>query len=210
MLSDRDEDLVRRARSEAGNSAVTALLERYGPLIQGCVGREARRSRLGREDREGAAQEAFLALAEAVAAFEAAPAGAAQPGRFPTFLRLKVTSRIQDFRRRLRRREKQLDRSVEVADALAIASRSASAPRLLPKPGASDPAEVAEWQELQACVDRAVSRLGPVERCLVLGRMSGLSLQDLAELLGQPYHRIHYLWQRVRADLASRLRDCVA
>ena len=76
----------------------------------------------------------------------------------------------------------------------------------LPDPSAISPERSAERSELAAAVDRALDRVRPDYRAvLVLRYQEGLEYQDIADVLGVPLGTVKTFLHRARRDLAREL-----
>ncbi len=76
----------------------------------------------------------------------------------------------------------------------------------LPDPSAISPERSAERSELAAAVDRALDRVRPDYRAvLVLRYQEGLEYQDIADVLGAPLGTVKTFLHRARRDLAREL-----
>ena len=183
-----DEQLVELARQPGGAPAQDELLRRCGPANTRLVGRLAARFGLQEADCLDVQQEAVFWTIEAIFHYRADPDPATRGCRFRSFVYHVVTVRFIDYVRRQRRRERPIGLGTREVDAAA---------------GALDGLE---FDDVRACVDRELDRLGPVARPLWGLLVQGVSLRRAAADLGISYD----MAKRQRRDLFARLRVALA
>jgi RNA polymerase sigma factor (sigma-70 family) len=193
-----DEELVRLVRKSRSVDALVALTERHLPSVRRVLDAWGQKVPLSLEDQEDVRQEAFLFLLRAVREYNANRTPPHTKSRFRTFLGSMILSKFQDFLRRLRRRERRIDRSISAEDIL----RTKAVP-----PEQFDPTDVAvrdeQWQKLAAALcafDKPYRRLF---NDLELGR----SLHAIAANLGWSYDRVKRMRRKMLAQLTNQLRD---
>lgn len=172
-------------------AALRALLERHGAKVYRFGLRMCRDA----QDAEDVAQETLFALARGVQGLR----GDASPSTW-------LYTVARSFCLKKRRLRAGAPSPSALADDALVAR--------LADPG-KDPAEALEGRELERAVERALGRLEPAAReVLVLRDVDGLSAAETAEVLGLTVQavksRLHRARAAVRADVAGALGDLAA
>ena len=203
-----DAELVHLVQQTGCPPALPELERRHLAGLWRRIERLARRYRLGREDTEGALQDAFLSLREAVAAFHPPGPAVPAPGAFRAFLWLRARSRFLDFIKRLRRRRQRVVCWVDFfAGADGPEGHDPDDP-----PGArvlvdcdADPVLDAERHEELERLGQALDQLPDETRLICEGVMAGLRLREIARRYALEERQVYYQWGKVRPWLAGFL-----
>lgn len=152
-------------RAQAGDAdALDLLMSRYLPRLQRWAHRRLPAWARDLCDTQDLVQESLVRAFHHIGTFESRGAGALH-----AYLRQVVMNRIRDEIRRTKRRPMVTDLDPEWPD------RAAS------------PVELAVGREVMERYERALERLKPGDRDVIIGRVElGLSNQELSELLGKP------------------------
>jgi RNA polymerase sigma-70 factor (ECF subfamily) len=185
-LSSLDDGTVVAAALKGVPEACEEIVRRYERPIYGLIARMVR----DEAQAEDLTQDTFLKMFRALARYDSTL-------RFSSWLFRIAHNTAIDY---LRQRRLLIATPVEDPD-------DESDPlQALPDPSAISPERSAERAELAVAVDRALDRVRPDYRAvLVLRYQEGLEYQDIADVLGVPLGTVKTFLHRARRDLAREL-----
>lgn len=204
-----DEHLVVMATECAYTPARNELLLRYHRPAKRFISRRASSSGLRFCDVEEAHNETSLWILNAIHCYDTTQMGIARGCSFRTFLYRVLAARFVDFIRRLRCREKHIDRSWHVTAwvngdtnkiqlKFALRSRAPS--------GSDDPVDHAERSELAKLIEFAHRKLTPLESHLWQLLARGVPLKQIGEQLGVSYDSAKRRRQKLLVKMRVLLR----
>jgi RNA polymerase sigma-70 factor (ECF subfamily) len=186
-----DQDLVRAALG-GSEQAFRALVERYQRGVFSLVTRLL----MNRQDAEDVAQEAFVKAFTRLDTYD--------PGyKFSNWLfKIAHNTALDTLRKRAAEprvvESETTDPSEPVRDQLSM----------LPDTRTRAPDEEAAMAELRANIDRALARMRPEYRAVVVLRhLEGRDYEDMAEILGLPLGTVKTFLFRARRELARHLEQ---
>ena len=185
-LSSLDDGAVVAAALKGRPEACEEIVRRYERPIYGLIARMVR----DEAQAEDLTQDTFLKMFRALARYDPTL-------RFSSWLfRIAHNTAIDYLRQRRLLIATPVDDPDDESDPL----------QELPDPSAISPERSAERSELAAAVDRALDRVRPDYRAvLVLRYQEGLEYQDIADVLGAPLGTVKTFLHRARRDLAREL-----
>ena len=185
-LSSLDDAAVVAAALAGRTEASEELVRRYERPIYGLIARMVR----DEAQAEDLTQDTFVKMFRALGRFDPAM-------RFSSWLFRIAHNTAIDY---LRQRRLLVSTPIEDPDNESDPLAS------LPDPSAISPERSAQRAELAEAVDRALDRVRPDYRAvLVLRYQEGLEYQDIAEVLGAPLGTVKTFLHRARRDLAREL-----
>lgn len=187
-LAPSDHDLVRSALS-GSERAFRTLVERYQRGVLSLVSRIV----LNREDAEDVAQEAFVKAFTRLDTFDPAY-------KFSNWLFKIAHNTALDALRKRKSNPAAVETATEEEEE-ALWSRAA-------EPLAPAPDDAAATAEFRGDVERALERLRPEYRAVVVLRhVEGRAYEDIAEILGLPLGTVKTFLFRARRELAGLLEQ---
>jgi RNA polymerase sigma-70 factor, ECF subfamily len=185
-ISTLDDSAVVAAALRGRPEACEEIVRRYERPIFGLIARMVR----DEAQAEDLTQDTFVKMFRALARYD-------QALRFSSWLFRIAHNTAIDY---LRQRRLLVSTPIEDPD------NDADPLESLPDPSAISPERSAERGELAAAVDRALDRVRPDYRAvLVLRYQEGLEYQDIADVLGAPLGTVKTFLHRARRDLAREL-----
>src|SRR5262249_47310938 len=157
------------------------------PWLCKAIARRARRTGLPREDHEDARQETFFSLLEAVRDYDLLQMAQAGGCTFRTFLGRRAVDRFNDALKHLRRMDARQRSEREMTAALENPSQRqgvGAAVSIGTHSDDCDPAPAAQRRELAVLVRRVFNGLTPEQQLLWEAGAEGISVAELARMLG--------------------------
>jgi RNA polymerase sigma-70 factor (ECF subfamily) len=184
-LSASDAELIARSRS-GSEQASRDLVRRYERSVYNLIVRMVRDPAVAEE----LAQDAFVKAFRALATYDPAQ-------KFSNWL-LRIAHNVAvDFLRLRRVETVSLDQPRQDGSDWAVVD-----------PHADDPSNVLERRDLAAALDRALGRLRPEYRRLVVLRyQEDLAYEDIVEITGLPLGTVKSFLHRARAELARLIEE---
>jgi RNA polymerase sigma factor (sigma-70 family) len=202
-----DEELVALV-AEHGHAhpATNVLLLRHHGWAAAHAAERGRRWGLADDLLQDAMQDAVLAVLEAIRQYDPVQLGQQRRCRFRTFLWTVLEARLTDWLRRYGRKERRLDRSVDVRDLLSEeGQRGVSTAWRRGWPADGDPAQEAAQRDLLAHLREALERLPAEARLLLEETAAGTSMRVLAVRMGSTYDILKKWRKRLLGRLAAEL-----
>lgn len=185
-LASLDDGAVVAAALKGRPEACEEIVRRYERPIYGLIARMVR----DEAQAEDLTQDTFLKMFRALARYDPAL-------RFSSWLFRIAHNTAIDYLRQ---------RRLPIAAAIEDPDDDSDRLQLLPDLSAVSPERSAERAELTVAVDRALDRVRPDYRAvLVLRYQEGLEYQDIAEVLSLPLGTVKTFLHRARRDLAREL-----
>jgi RNA polymerase sigma factor (sigma-70 family) len=158
------------------------------------------------EDVEDAQQEAYCWMKEALRTYDTNEIGKSGGCSFPTFAHLVVARRFLDFAKHGGRVENPYDHSKAVSDGLDVVANDAQVRTSARARHRSDPASIAESNEIIAALGRILGELDDIARRIWELRVTGnMSLHDIAAELAMSYDAVRHRWQAAATHVRVRM-----
>jgi RNA polymerase sigma factor (sigma-70 family) len=199
-----DEHLILLIQRGACPRSRLLLLLRHHRWMQQRIQRWARRTPLGAADVEDAQQQAYFAFRQAVARSQHRRGACC----FRTFLGKVLLDRLRNFLRGWWRAERHFHRALPVEELLDMPADAGPGPAPVLSRSAwsvDDPVRLAQAQEAQAALTRAIARLPRRQRQLCEVFLAGQGLPQIARERGLSYAALRRRWCRVVRSLRTAL-----
>jgi RNA polymerase sigma factor (sigma-70 family) len=196
--------LIQQILREKDSLAREELQLRYRDIVHDWTMQLARKSRLCPEDTEDEQQDAQISFLDAIARFDPEKGCC-----FKTWLFRFLTGRHIDFVRRIVRHKKRQGKSLHALMANRDGNETIAAVRMEKGPPCDnrdgDPADLAEANDLQACLHKIIEQSHGRTRDVFQGMLAGKSLKKIGLDLNVSYDDIKRFWRCLRNKLRKQL-----